>query len=84
MSSESLRDIMRNQYQQRVAWRKITEKRVDELCMLSAKNYFLAFRGRNHRVCLMEDSHIVASGIVQINEALTLLEKRYEKTNHSI
>ena len=80
MSSENLRDVMRNQYAHRQAWRKVAEERIDTLATVSCKNYFLAFRGRNHRVCLMEDSHIVASGITQINVILALLERRYNIT----
>ena len=73
------RTIDKNRLEQRRAWRIITCQRIERLNTLTDNGYVLAFRGRNHRVVLMELSHTIAVGMYQINAVLELLERRYIK-----
>ena len=62
------------------AWRVMTNNRIDRLNTVSGECYCLAYRGRNHRIVLLDSSlSTLASGMININQVLTLLEQRYEK-----
>ena len=63
------------------SWRVITERRINDLNTLTGEKhaYALAYRGRNHRLVLIDCSKTLASGMVNINQVLDLLEARYEK-----
>ena len=62
------------------AWLVVTNNRINRLNLITGDYYCycLAYRGRNHRIVLQECSKTIASGMINISAALSLLEKRYE------
>ena len=61
------------------AWLQMTNRRINNLNTLTGEKlcFCLGYRGRNHRIVLLQCSKTIACGIININSALDLLEERY-------
>ena len=62
------------------AWKEITNKRINHLNTITGEKhcYCLAYRGRNHSIVLLDSSTSIARGMININQVLDLLERRYK------
>lgn len=62
------------------AWLVVTNRRINKINLVTGDYYCycLAYRGRNHRIVLQEMSKTIASGMIQISAALTLIEERFK------